>query len=108
MVAQAMQASESSYVFTRRNGNSFLLAHEALPLHLLSLVNRGRPRPSDHQIRLRPMSLMSDVTIATIMGDKVRFAAPICIEGNRFVIHLGTIFVFVIAKKANSNDCSGG
>lgn len=51
-----------------------LLAHENLPLILLQFVNRGLPRPSDGQIRLRQSPLRPDTTLGDIAGNRAQFA----------------------------------
>lgn len=58
-----------------------LLAHEDQPLLPLYVVNRGVPRPSDNQIRLRRSPVRPASTMAEITANRVQFAIPgLCIE----------------------------
>jgi hypothetical protein len=92
-VVSDMQNSPLRYEFQPVPGT--LLEHEALPLQLLALVNRGSPRISDDQIRLRRVPITINQSVADLAGDRARFAArPICIEDNRFVIHFGMCTLF--------------
>jgi hypothetical protein len=38
------------------------MSHETLPLELLGLVNKGNPRISDNQVRLRRMPINTSTT----------------------------------------------
>lgn len=88
-VANDMQASAAGYQFSSNNSRASFLSHEVLPLQLLSIVNRGIPRPNDHQIRLRRTGHSEDQTIANLAFNRTLYAIPsIAFEGNRFVIHL--------------------
>jgi len=91
-VVEDMEQSSFHYQFTPRTAASF--SHqEVLPLQLLEVVNRGVPRPSDGQIRLR-CAAHSNLTIGNLAANRVRFAVPtVAIEGNCFIIHLGETFV---------------
>lgn len=87
-IKRYMEESPFHYRFSQRFGNVHL-EHEALPLHLLALVNRGRPRSSDNSIRLRQHPAQTHLTIGEMANDISRFSNPsLCIEGNCFVIHL--------------------
>jgi hypothetical protein len=83
-----MQASPYRYQFTSNNTAS-LLAHEALPLQLLEIMNRGTPRPADGQIRLRP-SAHGQLALHNLSQNRIYFALPsLAIEGNSLVLHFG-------------------
>lgn len=63
----------------------------ALALGILGLVNRGRPRVSDNHIRLTLQPIVN-LTINGLLDQGTRYVVPdICIEENRFVIHLGML-----------------
>lgn len=82
-----MQSSPYAYQFTSNSPTAFLV-HEALPLQLLEIVNRGAPR-LDGQVRLR-RTVHDQMTIGDLAQSRGRFAVPsMAIEGNRFVIHFG-------------------
>lgn len=83
-----MEQSEHQFQFCL-SGHSFLLQHEGLPLQLLSLVNRGTPRPHDDQIRLKAVPASPTLTLGDLAADKARFNLPVCIESNRLVLHFG-------------------
>ena len=62
---------------------------ETLPLQLLEIINRGVPRPSDGQIRLRRVAPNTTMNIVALTGNQLHYAIPsLAIEGNNFVIHL--------------------
>jgi hypothetical protein len=88
-IAGDMQSSSFQYQFAPET--RMLLAHEALPLQLLQLVNRGVPRGWNLHIHLR-QAVHGNRTIQHLAGDRLRFCIPnITIEGNpsRFVIYFG-------------------
>lgn len=85
-----MQDSSFHYQFTSNDSHGRFLSHEALPLQLLSIVNRGVPRPNDHQIRLRRAGHGESQTIESLVYNRLNYAIPtLVIEGNHFVIHVG-------------------
>ncbi|KAF7371961.1 hypothetical protein MVEN_00054100 [Mycena venus] len=60
--------------------DSVLLAHENQPLAPLYVVNRGVPRPSDNQIRLRRAPVRPTATIGDLAANRLQFAVPgLCI-----------------------------
>lgn len=76
--------------------DTLLLAHENQPLAPLYIVNRGVPRPSDNQIRLRRAPVRPTATIGELAANRLQFAVPgLCIiphDGqNYLVLHFGTI-----------------
>lgn len=90
-VASHMQSSPFNYQF-RSSSSTFLLSHETLPLQLLEIVNRGVPRATDGQIRLRRTAHRL-LTLGDLATNRMHFAVPdIAIEGNQFVVHFGTLF----------------
>jgi hypothetical protein len=83
-----MQSSPFCYQFAPES-RTFLLAHEALPLQLLQLVNRGVPRGKNANIHLR-QAVHGNKTVQHLAGDRLRFCVPsITIEGNYFTIYFG-------------------
>lgn len=86
-----MEASAFNYQFSHApQGRSYLL-HEALPLQLLAIANKGKPRPADGQVYIRAAPYHADLTVADLAGNKTKYAVPdIAIEGTRFVIHFGS------------------
>ncbi|KAH8096921.1 hypothetical protein DFH11DRAFT_1526941, partial [Phellopilus nigrolimitatus] len=86
LVVSRMRESPSQYQLGNAR-HAMLLSHETIGLRLLSLVNKGKPRRGDKQIRLRVMAITQELTVRDLAGDKTKYAAPVCIEGNRFIIH---------------------
>jgi hypothetical protein len=85
-----MQDSPFHYQFASNDSHARFLSHEVLPLQLLSIVNRGVPRPNDHQIRLRRTGHGESQTIGNLAYNRMNYAIPaLAIEGNHFVIHVG-------------------
>jgi hypothetical protein len=68
--------------------SSSYLPHETQALQLLGLVNKGCPRPSDQQVRLRKMPIQQGHTVDSLARDRTYFANPnMCIDDGRFVLH---------------------
>ncbi|KAK7037157.1 hypothetical protein R3P38DRAFT_3311664 [Favolaschia claudopus] len=72
--------------------STLLQPHKNQPLAPLYVVNRGVPRPSDNQIRLRRSPVQPTTTLGELAGNRVQFAVPgLCIvpyEGqNHLVLH---------------------
>lgn len=89
-VSDDMRNSPSAYQFASIPSRTIsIVAHEALPLQLYGLVARGVPRPRDQLVRIVCMPTDPYFTLEMVAADKRRYAAPVCIEGDRFVIHLG-------------------
>ncbi|EDR07311.1 uncharacterized protein LACBIDRAFT_299099 [Laccaria bicolor S238N-H82] len=89
-VANDMRNSPSAYQFASvPSRNISIVAHEALPLQLYGLVARGVPRPRDQLVRIVCMPTDPYFTLEMVAADRRRYAAPVCIEGDRFAIHLG-------------------
>ena len=97
-VASRMENSNSTFSFASTPHDHSFLRNETLPLQLLEFANRGIPRPSDMQIRLRRVALPTDTTINDLLTDRTRFAVNrLAIEGsNRFLINLGTFFPLLV------------
>ena len=84
-----MSRSDSSYRFSSPNRALSWMSHETLPLELLGLVNKGSPRGSDNQVRLRRMPLNASTTLQALVSDRSNYANPnVCIEDDRYVINL--------------------
>ncbi|KAJ7511954.1 hypothetical protein B0H11DRAFT_2371466 [Mycena galericulata] len=61
--------------------DSSLLSHEDQPLAPLYIVNRGVPRPSDNQIRLRRSPVRPTSSLGDLAANRLQFAIPgLCIE----------------------------
>lgn len=90
-IAQDLQDSSLNYEFNELNRRrSSLIAHESRPLDLLCVVNRGVPRPSDGQIRLRRTPVSPSLTVGELSANRLQFAVPgLCIEDNHFLIYFG-------------------
>lgn len=67
--------------------NEFVAPHEAQPLRLAELVNRGRPRASDAAAHLRSSTFDNRKTLDELMSMINAFGMPVCLEGSRYVIH---------------------
>ncbi|KAK6984722.1 hypothetical protein R3P38DRAFT_3332778 [Favolaschia claudopus] len=72
--------------------STLLQPHENQPLAPLYVANRGVPRPSDNQIRLRRSPVQPTATLGELAANRVQFAVPgLCIvpyEGqNHLVLH---------------------
>ena len=95
-VASQMEASDSDFSFASTPHDRSFLRNETLPLQLLEFGNRGIPRSSDMQIRLRRAALPADTTINDLLTDRTRFAINrLAIEGSRFLINLSKFFLLV-------------
>jgi hypothetical protein len=85
-VVSDMQSCPYSYQFTTSHSTASLLVHEAHPLQILEIVNRGVPR-NDGEVRLRRAN-HTHVTLGNLVQNRY-FAVPnIAIEGTSFIIHL--------------------
>lgn len=74
--------------------DTVLLAHENQPLVPLYVVNRGVPRPSDNQIRLRRAPVRPSATLGELATNRLQFAVPgLCMVPengqNYLVLHFG-------------------
>ncbi|KAJ3510799.1 hypothetical protein NLJ89_g4471 [Agrocybe chaxingu] len=88
-ISTDMENSSFAFRFSHRAG---VLEHEDLPIGLLGFVNRGRPRPSDNQIRLRIQPISSVATIETLLSAPNLYAIPdLCIEDGRYVLHFAIL-----------------
>ncbi|KAJ3511111.1 hypothetical protein NLJ89_g4285 [Agrocybe chaxingu] len=88
-ISTEMENGPFAFRFSRRAG---VLEHEDLPIGLLGFVNRGRPRPSDNQIRLRIQPIPSVATIETLLSTPNLYAIPdLCIEDGRYVLHFAIL-----------------
>lgn len=89
-VIQDMERSPFSYQFTLAPRGTVSFSHgEMLHLQLLEIVNRGVPRQTDGQIRLR-RAVHATLTIGDLVANRMHYAVPtVAIEGNHFVVHLG-------------------
>ncbi|KAJ6467428.1 hypothetical protein C8R45DRAFT_1106169 [Mycena sanguinolenta] len=56
--------------------DTVLLAHENPPLAPLYVVNRGLPRPSDNEIRLRRAPVRPSATLGELAANRLQFAVP--------------------------------
>lgn len=84
-----MESSPLEYKFTTRFPHG-IVRHEALPLKLLALTNRGRIRPSDGQIHLQRMAVAGNTSIGDLFGNTNYYSNPrLCLENNRFVLNFG-------------------
>jgi hypothetical protein len=97
-VVARMQNSPFAYSFgERQDRDRRVLPHEALPLGLLRIVNRGRARASNNQIRLQARPMMNNVTLQAMTTDPAHvplFIVPdISFEDKRLVIFFGKFFV---------------
>ncbi|KAJ7080144.1 hypothetical protein B0H15DRAFT_804135 [Mycena belliarum] len=82
--------------------NMSVLSHEDQPLAHLYVVNRGVPRPSDNQIRLRQLPLRPNSTLGEIGANRVQFALPgLCIETFEGQNHLCLYF----GQTARTHHC---
>jgi len=85
----AMETGPHQHSFSSRRHTqdaSLILPHEALPLTLLGLVNRGRTRVDGH-VRLSPRPSQS-LTLQALAGNANYYAnETLCIEGSRLVMH---------------------
>ncbi|KAK7037103.1 hypothetical protein R3P38DRAFT_3311654 [Favolaschia claudopus] len=65
-------------------------AHENQPPAPLYVVNRGVPRPSDNQVRLRRTPLRATATLGELAANRVQYAVPgLCIvnfEGQNYLV----------------------
>lgn len=91
-LSDLMRASPSMYSFT---ASPYTTSRAILPLHLLGLVDKGRPRPSDGQVRLRPNPVPSTLTLRDLVSDRNSYAAPVCIVNGRLSLHFSASFVFI-------------
>ena len=83
------------------------MSHETLPLELLGLVNKGNPRISDNQVRLRRMPINTSTTFERLANDQTSFANPsVCVEDDRFVVHFSKCIMFDINKLCAHPLCS--
>ncbi|KAJ7754849.1 hypothetical protein B0H16DRAFT_1831582 [Mycena metata] len=74
--------------------DSTVLSHEDQPLSSLYLVNRGLPRPSDNQIRLRRLPLRPGTTMGEVGANRLQLALPgVCIETFEGVSYLALYWV---------------
>jgi hypothetical protein len=85
-----MQASSFHYEFSSSDVHGPFLVHKTLPLQLLSIVNRGQPRPGDQKIRLQRAAHGRDETVAILASNRMQYAIPVfAFEGNHFVFNVG-------------------
>jgi len=88
-VSNDMRNSPSAYQFAPIPSRTIgIIAHETLPLQLYGLVARGVPHPCDQLVHIVCMPTDPYFTLEMVTADKRQYAAPVCIEGDRFVIHL--------------------
>lgn len=89
----AMEMGPHCHLFSPRRhvqDTPLILPHEALPLTLLGLVNRGRPRVDGH-VRLTARPSQS-LTLQSLASNANYYAnETLCIEGSRLVIHFCTL-----------------
>ncbi|KAH8105799.1 hypothetical protein DFH11DRAFT_1518335 [Phellopilus nigrolimitatus] len=81
-IARRMEQSEMRYEFDRPGESSAYLNHEALPLVLLCLHNRGCEN-TDGQVRLRREPIEPELTFSHLAANVNMFASYKCIEGTR-------------------------
>ncbi|KAF8164427.1 hypothetical protein BJ912DRAFT_863835, partial [Pholiota molesta] len=88
-----MQDSPFSYSFGDQDRARRVLPHEALPLGLLRIVNRGRARASNNQIRLQAQPMMNNITLQAMTSEHGSlFIVPdISFEDKRLVIFLARL-----------------
>ena len=90
-VSEMMARSNKQYQLTSPADETIYVTHEALPLNLLEIHNRGRVAAEYAHTRLRRAALQQHWSISDLAGRRRQFASPeLAIEGGRFVIHLGS------------------
>lgn len=91
-VAGDMRNSAAAYIFAGdlQPGGSQMDPHSPLPLQILRLSNKGKPRSLDQLVTLRRQPLSSTSTLENIASNRNSFAHPDeCIEDGRFVLNFG-------------------
>lgn len=89
-IATMMASSTLQYQLDAPTPEMVYVAHEALPLNLLEIHDRGRTASEYTYARLRCSALQQQWSVSDLAGHRRRFANPeLAIEGNRFVVHLG-------------------
>jgi hypothetical protein len=91
-IRTATETGPHRLVFNMRNplrslnsnvDEALILPHEALPMSLLGLIDRGRPRRGDGHVRLIAQSL----TLESLSNANNYAKETLCIEGSRLIIH---------------------
>ena len=101
VVVHAMQNGPFSYAFQdrREQHRQHLLPHEAHPLGILRIVNRGRARATNNQIRLVPHPPMNNTTLQDMVAGTGqvanRFLVPeISFEDKRLVFFFSKLTIY--------------
>lgn len=83
--------------------------HEAHPIRVLALTNRGRPRPTTGHTYLQRMAISGTTPISELFSNRNFYANPrFCLENDRFVLYFGMLVVLFYGKflalKQNKNN----
>lgn len=75
--------------FATRSGT--LLQHEQNSVKVLEFVDQAKPRPRDHQIRLRPSPVATSMSVEDLIFSKLHVVPSLSVEGNRVMLHFGQL-----------------
>ena len=94
-IAGDLENSEHGFTFTRPAQSRYIPGYRSPVLSLLSVVNRGQPRPSTGAIHLRP-ALANLVDINAVINNRFIMIPNLTIQDSRVVLYFGEQTTFLL------------
>lgn len=91
-IATDLENSEHNFSFTRPARSRYIPGYEPPVMNLLSIINRGRRRPSTGAIHLRPAhNLTPQTDVDAIIHSRAFMISDLTIQDSRIVLYFGEI-----------------